>query len=151
MYSPADEGADTGCLEIYSSDPDENPVILNVNGSGFVPAPVIADLDITSLRASKRARLGQRARPIAVKLVLINAGLIQSDGTATLTGIQQGQTVFEAEMQLSIGPGERRVVTFPGYVPEFPGEIEWQVNVADEDPDVDQATSTTQVVMGKQR
>jgi len=151
MYSPADESTHSGCLEIYSNDPDENPVNLAVNGRGFVPAPQVADLDITNLRTSRRARLGTRTRPVSVKLTLINAGLIPSEGSATLTGTQQGQVVFEAQMPTSIGPGERGVIIFPGYVPELPGEIEWRVSVADEDPDVDEATGTTLVVMGKQR
>ena len=38
-YTPADTGPDTGCLQLASNDPDENPIDLNVAATG-APAPV---------------------------------------------------------------------------------------------------------------
>jgi mono/diheme cytochrome c family protein len=48
LYSPQDEGADSGTFEIASDDPANSNLSLDISGSGFIPAPVALDLDIAA-------------------------------------------------------------------------------------------------------
>ena len=54
-----DEGRDDTCLEIQSSDPDENTSVLSLIGSGSAtaPPPTVVDLDIAKLSVTGRATL----------------------------------------------------------------------------------------------
>jgi len=45
-YTPADDGDDFGCLEIASNDPDENPAILNLEGTGQTPTLPQPDINL---------------------------------------------------------------------------------------------------------
>ncbi|OGP87918.1 MAG: hypothetical protein A2157_02665 [Deltaproteobacteria bacterium RBG_16_47_11] len=73
-YTPADEGTDTGCLEINSNDPYTPAAQLSLSGTGELPRPVInlnpPALDFGSVRVGTSATL-----PSA----------IQNLGTADLT------------------------------------------------------------------
>ncbi len=46
-YTPADDGDDLGCLEIASNDPDENPVTLNLEGTGQTPSLPQPDINLS--------------------------------------------------------------------------------------------------------
>ncbi|MFQ5804173.1 MAG: choice-of-anchor D domain-containing protein [Candidatus Methylomirabilales bacterium] len=46
VYTPADVGTDSGCLEISSNDPDENPATLTVVGDGAEPPVQEPDINL---------------------------------------------------------------------------------------------------------
>jgi len=144
-YSPVDDNQDVGCIEIANNDPDENPALLNLLGSGYVPLPQMLDLDIAGVRASKRVSL-RRVKPIAVKLVIKNNGTIDGRASASLTGTQNGVTVYNEVVDVNVTVGQRAGIKFPAYEPAAAGDIQWSVTIADEDPDVDDATTVTRVV-----
>lgn len=144
-YSPVDENQDSGCLEIANNDPDENPAWLNLTGSGYVPQPQMLDIDIAGVRAGKRVSL-RRVKPVAVKLVIKNNGAIDGSASASLTGTQNGVTVYNEVVDVNVTVGQRAGIKFPAYEPTAAGNIQWSVTVADEDPDVDDATAVTRVV-----
>jgi hypothetical protein len=144
-YSPVDENQDVGCIEIANNDPDENPALLNLMGSGYVPLPQMLDLDIAGVRASKRVSL-RRVKPIAVKLVIRNNGTIHGSAAASLTGTQDGVTVYNEVVDLNVPVGQRAGIKFPAFEPTAIGDIQWSVTIADEDPDVDEAMAVTRVV-----
>jgi PKD repeat protein len=148
MYAPSDDLSDSGCLEIMSNDPDEGTLALGINGTGFVPAPVVADLDINRLSSSKRARLGQR-RQISVSLVVTNSGLDAASANATLTATQNGIVVHEEQSMLDVAAGDQTRINFRAFTPTDSGDIEWSVSIDDEDPDVDQASAVTHLVTPK--
>ena len=144
-YSPVDDNQDVGCIEIANNDPDENPALLNLLGSGYVPLPQMLDLDIAGVRASKRVSL-RRVKPIAIKLVIKNNGTIDGSASASLTGTQNGVTVYNEVVDVNVTVGQRAGIKFPAYEPGAAGDIQWSVTIADEDPDVDDATTVTRVV-----
>lgn len=45
-YEPADEGSDDGCVEVISNDPVTPVVNLALAGSGLIPPPVAADIEL---------------------------------------------------------------------------------------------------------
>ena len=144
-YSPVDENQDIGCIEIANNDPDENPALLNLMGSGYVPLPQMLDLAIAGVRAGKRVSL-RRVIPIAVKLVVRNNGAIDGSASASLTGTQNGVTVYNEVVDLGVAVSQRAVIKFPAFEPTAIGDIQWSVTIADEDPDVDEAMAVTRVV-----
>ena len=145
-YAPVDEGLDAGCLAIASDDPDENPALLNVSGTGFVPQPQVLDLDIAGFRVTKRVSLSS-AKPVAIKLVVKNAGMVEGSGDATVVGMQNGMMVYSETMAVTdpVGNG-RTTYEFPAYTPEVIGDIMWTATIVDGDPDDDTATAVTRVV-----
>jgi PKD repeat protein len=147
-YTPADELLDDGCLQIMSNDPDESMIQLAVSGTGYVPAPVMSDVDITRFAAARRARLGQ-GRPVSIRVVLMNPGLDSADADVLLTATQSGVVVYEEQVGTTVLAGQQSQVEFPPFTPSEAGDIEWHIDVVDEDPDIDEATTMTHVVEGK--
>ena len=145
-YAPVDEGLDAGCLAIASDDPDENPALLNVSGTGFVPQPQVLDLDIAGFRVTKRVSLSSM-KPVAIKLVVKNAGMVEGSGDATVVGMQNGMMVYSETMAVTdpVGNG-RTTYEFPAYTPAAIGDIMWTATIVDGDPDDDTATAVTRVV-----
>jgi hypothetical protein len=163
-YAPIDEGADMGCLELTSNDPDENPAQLALAGAGQPPATGGVDLDIARFRVSRTARLeetepekpdsvalGDEAKPVSITLVVRNGGSVDEPRMATVVGVQNGVEVYNQAMIVSdpVGDG-RSTVAFPSYAPVAAGDIRWTATIADDDPDVDQASGVTRVKSSKQ-
>jgi len=155
FYNPVDENVDDGCLEIISNDPDESSAFLNLTGSGFIPKPVMLDIDIKRFQVSKRISL-KRIKPIELKLVASNMSV--SDGSASstaaksvnvnVTGILGGSQVYNQTITVDI-ESDRLNILLPEYLPPTNsdiGDIEWTVEIIDEDPDADIATAKTKVV-----
>ena len=103
------------------------------------------DLDIAGVRVGKRVSL-RRVKPIAIKLVIKNNGAIDGSASASLTGTQNGATVYNELVDVNVTVGQRAGIKFPAFEPTAAGNIQWSVTVADEDPDVDDATAVTRVV-----
>jgi PKD repeat protein len=152
LYDPIDGESDVGCLMINSNDPDEaeNPAILQLSGSGFIPQPDVLDLDIAGFRVTKRVS-GKRVKPIAIKLVVKGDTTITGSVNATesvsvtVTGTQNGVEVY-SETISDLSSTGRTTVSLPAYTPEATGNINWTVTLIDADPDIDEATATTKVV-----
>lgn len=143
-YSPVDVGPDPGCLEIYSNDPDENPILLTLTGEG-IPLPPL-DLDIAGFRVTKRVSLS-RVKPVAIKLVVKNGGMVEGSADATVVGMQNEMIVYSETISVTDPVGDGRTTyEFPAYTPEAIGDIMWTATIADVDPDVDEATAVTRVV-----
>jgi len=127
-YSPVDESQDIGCIEIANNDPDENPALLNMMGSGYVPLPRMLDLDIAGVRAGKRVSL-RRVKPIAIKLVIKNNGVIDGSASASLTGTQNGATVYNELVDVNVTVGQRAGIKFPAFESTAAGNIQWSVTI----------------------
>lgn len=110
---------------------------------GVQPAPV--DLDIAQLKVTKSVRIAN-VKPIGISLVVKNNGSTEGIAMATITGIQNGVEVYSETQSVSDGVGNgRTTVDFMSYTPNVSGEIVWTATIADDDPDVDEASASTNV------
>jgi PKD repeat protein len=108
-------------------------------------APVL-DLDIAQFQVTKRVRLAN-VKPVKIKLVVRNGGTINSQTKpATVTGVQNGDQVYNEMLPVSdpVGDGRTRF-DFPPYTPTAAGDILWTVTIDDDDADDDTAMATTLV------
>ena len=76
--------------------------------------------------------------------MVVNNGTIEDYAPATLTGMMNGQVIYEQTLSVtdSLANGSAKY-TFDAYTPEEAGSIQWTVEIVDEDPDDDVATATT--------
>jgi hypothetical protein len=66
--------------------------------------------------------------------------------------MQGAAVVYSETMMVSdMIDGEPTLYKFLSYDPENVGMIQWTATIADDDPDVDEATATTMAVGGKSR
>jgi hypothetical protein len=110
-------------------------------------APIALDLDIAQFRVTKRVRL-TRVKPVTIKLVVKNNGAVNSQTRpANVIGMQGDFEVYNETMDVTdpVGNGRSSFI-FPSYTPVAGGNIVWTATIADNDPDVDQATAITRVV-----
>jgi len=145
-YNPLDLGPDTGCLEISSNDPDENPAALALSGTGVEQQ--LLDLDIVGFKVNKRFSLAKGQGAIGITLTVKNDGLLNSQTRpATVTGVRNGVQIYSETLQVSdaVGNGRSRF-DFAPYTPAELGDITWTATIADDDPDIDAATAVTIVV-----
>lgn len=106
---------------------------------------VVVDLDIAQLKVTKNVRLA-RVSPIAIQLTVQNNGIEEGDAPATIVGVQNGVEVYNQILTVSDGVGNGRTKwDFPSYTPEVAGTIVWTATIADGDPDLDEATASTNV------
>ncbi|HAK60264.1 MAG TPA: hypothetical protein DCO77_07750 [Nitrospiraceae bacterium] len=104
------------------------------------------NLDIAGFRVTKRVSLA-RVKPVGIKLVVKNVGVIDEPRPATVTGVQNGIEVYNVSMDVSDAVGDGRTTyELPSYTPTAAGDIMWTATIADDDPDVDEATAVTRVV-----
>jgi len=138
-YTPLDETADTGRLTLTF--PDE---VVNVQLVGAGGANV--DLDIKSFRVTNKVSLTRGKGIVDVTLTVENGGLVEGVRPATVTGVQNGVTVYVQTVNVTdgVGNGSTRY-TFQSYIPTAGGDIEWTAVIADSDADDDTATATTTV------
>ena len=103
------------------------------------------DLDIARFSVTKSVRL-TRVKPIKIKLVVKNNGIVEEPGMATVVGVQDVEEVYNLTMQVSdkvSGGGTTHF--FPEYTPKVLGDIMWTATIDDDDADVDEATALTVV------
>jgi len=112
-------------------------------GCGIQPSPV--DLDIAQIKATKNVRIAN-VKPIGISLVVKNNGSTEGSAMATITGIQNSVEVYSQTQSVTDGVGNgRTTVDFMSYTPSVSGEIIWTAIISDDDPDVDEATASTNV------
>ncbi len=106
------------------------------------------DLDIDELGVSRTHILG-RSRPINISLEVRNRGTVDAPRLATVVGTQNGREIYRNSMLVSaaVGRGDREF-RFPSYTPSSLGTLQWLATINDNDPDADQATTSTRVVSG---
>ena len=146
-YAPTDLGTDEGCLEVVSNDPDENPAVLEVIGTGVETSTALVDLDIRDFKVKKKFQLGS-ADEIFVHLWVLNAGAVNEPRLAVIVGMQNGILVYEQSLTVSDKPGNNggKKYKFPSFLPTEAGEVLWMAVIEDDDPDLDEALAVTQVV-----
>lgn len=111
----------------------------------MVTAAPPVDLDIAQFKVTKRVRLA-KVRPISIQLTVKNNGDVEGDATATIVGVQNGVEVYNEPMTVSDPVGNGRTkFDFPDFMPTEAGEIGWTATIGDDEPDVDEATTTTTV------
>jgi hypothetical protein len=112
-----------------------------------VAPAVVVDLDIAALVPTLAVR---RGRPISIRLDVRNAGTVNQARIATLVGRRLAGGVEVYRRTLSVSDpvaGGTTSFNFPTYTPVVAdvGTIVWTATIADDDPDVDQATAATVV------
>ena len=65
---------------------------------------------------------------------------------ANLVGVQNDVEIYNETIVVSPPTGGPAKYTFPNFLPSETGVITWMLTVADENPDVDEATATTKIV-----
>ena len=80
------------------------------------------------------------AKEIAIELTVNNAGEVQGQALATVSGMQDGAVVYVWSLNVYdyIGKGDT-IFNFPAYTATSAGEISWSVTIHDVDPDIDEA------------
>ena len=109
---------------------------------------VVIDLDIAQFQVTKRVRLA-KVKPVKIKLVVRNNGMVNSQTRdATVIGMQVQDNVavevYNETLEVSDAVGDgRSTFKFPPYTPGSAGDIMWTATIADDDPDIDEATAVT--------
>lgn len=148
-YAPSDEGSDTGSFTVYSDDPQLPAATVELAAAGFVAVVNPVDLDIAQLRVDKRVDLGRNPE-VGIVVVVKNACQVSGESRpATLQAVQNGQVVYTETQQVydDVGRGRTRF-HFGPFVPTGPGDLEWTLQIDDDDVDVDLETAATRVVGG---
>ena len=111
-----------------------------------VEAAAVIDLDVAQFRVTKRISLA-KVKPISITLVVKNNGVINSQTRpASVIGMQNGAEVYNETLPVHDAVGNGRTkFDFPAFTPVLAGDIIWAVTIADDDPDVDEATAVTMV------
>jgi hypothetical protein len=150
-YAPLAAGADTGCLQIASSDPANPTVSLALSGTGATPPPTGAvDLDIEHFTVTSAVDICASTRtPVALRLEVENKSSVSGSAPATLVGVRNGTQVYKQTITVAVGSGRDATFSFPSFTPSGTGTIAWTVTIADQDPDVDVAKATTTVICGR--
>jgi hypothetical protein len=144
-YAPTAAAAETGCLAFASNDPAHPAVQLAVAGTGAqAPVPSAdADIDIDELEVPRRA--SPRTTSITPRIELENRSAVSGTATARLTGTIDGVQVYDQTIPVELAAGAEGTFSFPPYALGGQGRAKllWTATVADQDPDVDEATATT--------
>lgn len=134
---------DVGVYDVLLTVTDNDSNTAQDQTTATILEPAALDLDIAAFRVSKNIRLG---KSIKIVLVITNEGTIDEMGTARVTGVQNGSIVFDETIDVfdSVGNG-RTTFDLGPYTPDATGVIEWTATVDDGDPDVDEASATSNV------
>jgi hypothetical protein len=120
--------------------------VLSIAALAVVAQTTLVDLDIAGFRAAKRSSL-KKAKPIRIKLVIQNMGVLDEPRSATVVGVQNSSEFYNQTLQVSDAPGKGPTTfAFPSYVAVATGDIIWTVTLDDDDPDDDTALAVTKVV-----
>ncbi|MEN8168112.1 MAG: PKD domain-containing protein [Pseudomonadota bacterium] len=141
--TPTHAYAAAGAYTLTLTVTDNDGNIAEDTATATIHEPAALDLDIAQFRVSKNVNLG---KTISLKLVVRNNGTIDGIGSATVIGEQGGSIVYENTMDVfdDVGNG-RTTFDFGPYEPTASGEILWTATLADGDPDVDEASATSNV------
>ena len=114
-------------------------VAVTVNaGAGSV------DLDISAFRITGQIR--GLPGTVTIRLDVRNNGTVVGSRPATVVGVRNNEQVYSETRQVSdaVGGGST-AFNFTSFPVTVPGNITWTATIADDNPDVDQATATTRV------
>jgi hypothetical protein len=102
------------------------------------------DLDISALRITSQIR--GLPGTVTIRLDVRNNGTVNGSRPATVVGVRNNVQVYSETVQVSdaVGGGST-AFNFPSYQVTVAGNITWTATIADDNPDVDQATATTRV------
>jgi len=145
MYTYAADGTFTVTLTVTDNGGATDS---NTTTATIAPSEVL-DLDAAAFRVRRRASI-TRVRPVGIRLVVRNNGLVSGTGSATVAGVQNGIEVYNVTMAVTdpVGNG-RTTFDFPPFTPEVAGDISWTATIDDNDGVIDPgdvATATTRVV-----
>jgi len=147
-YTPIDEGTDAGSFVLLSDDTDTSTSTVALSGSGFNPPSIEAlDLDIMSLRVTKRVRI-ERDPAVQITVVVKNRSSVDGQTRpAILRGMQNGAVVYTETQDVydDVGRGRTRF-RFGPYFATTAGNLDWSLELDDDDPDEDLATASTLVL-----
>ena len=148
FYQPVDQTSDTGCVQIASNDASQNPETLALAAVGIVPpAGPVADIDIARFSVTRQVNL-MRPRPVQIQVSVRNPGSIAGSANVTVVGEQNNVAVYNQTQPITLNRRGNKRMAFPPYSPTVQGDIIWTVTVDDADPDFDEATATTKVILG---
>lgn len=148
-YIPVASGEILWTAALTDEDPDMDQAVNTTQVSGVNPGnggEGALDLDIRSFRVSPHLKYNNKIKPIDIGLEVLNSGMVNGQGTATVIGVQNGVEVYNQTIPIfdMVGGGHSRF-HFPSYLPTASGEIIWTVTIGDDDPDIDSVTASTQV------
>lgn len=114
---------------------DTNETTTTISGDA------VLDLDIASFSVSSTVRVG---KSVAIKLEVNNPGPVLGQSLATVTGTMNGLQVYRWQLNVYDTPGGKPTAfAFPSFTPKTKGTINWNVTIADVNPDTDVATAKT--------
>ncbi len=145
-YTPVDApDVDRGCLEVRSGISDHEPALLRVRAAGVETIDGV-DLDIHDFKVKKDAKVDS-GQKIKIQLWIKNPGTVDETRTAQVLGEQNGEAVYEEELDVRDRVGNQGVTkyTFPVFQPSEPGDILWTATIDDDDPDEDRRMAITRV------
>jgi hypothetical protein len=105
------------------------------------------DVDIVKFEVKKKVDL-MELKPVKIQLEVKNRGSSTVTANATVVGTQNNVEVYHQTLPVTVKKRSARKLSFPSYVPQAEGEIEWAAVIDDADPDFDEATAITKVVLG---
>jgi uncharacterized membrane protein len=150
-YAPTAVGGETGCLAIASNDGAHPVVELALAGAG-APLPVpSADVDIDILRLDVPRAASPKVTSITPAIQLVNAGGVSGAATVRLVAAIDGVQVYDQTIPVELAAGAQGTYAFPALAlggDKSRAKLVWTATVADQDPDVDEATATTSISRG---
>jgi hypothetical protein len=128
-YAPTDAGVDSGCIEITSDDPDENPLTVNVTGSAEM---LVADINVTPTALDFGAT--DIGTPVTQSLTINNLGNapLNLSGATLCAGTSAEFSVNLAATTVATGSSIPLDVT---YTPTDDGVDSGCIEIASNDPD----------------
>lgn len=144
-YAPTAAAAENGCLALASNDAAHPSVELAVAGTGAPPPVPSADADIDIDELEVPRAVSRKATSITPRIELENRSTVSGTATARLVGAIDGVQVYDQTIPIELAAGAEATFSFPPYALGAQGRAKllWTVTVADQDPDVDEATATT--------
>ena len=146
-HSYAADGTYTVSLTVTDNDGASD----TATTTAAISAPDVLDLDLVSLKPTKKVRLA-RVKPVVLKLVVKNVGTVEGSADVTITGMQNGVEVYNETLTVTDPLGNGRTTYDDGsvpailpYVPTVAGDILWKAIIVDGDPDIDEITAVTTV------
>ena len=108
-----------------------------------VYAETPTDLDITKFSAPPKVKVGEA---IGLGITIANNGDGDAPGTLHIVGEQNGVGFVHQVLEVQVAPGKSEKIALQSYLAQDDGVIIWTAYIMDGDPDLDEATDTTDVV-----